>query len=122
MSRNRKWTHPFNRPLATKSSPKKAQTFKPIGESVPMGYGHNPLSFRRRLTPLGKWLRLERDHTPCPRLKAPLVAARGLRWAVVRIRLGGLTDLSMSIFRHVQNITLPAKANGEPIFIEEGLT
>ena len=38
--RNRKWTHPANRPLAAKSSPEEAQTFKPIGGSVPMGYGH----------------------------------------------------------------------------------
>ena len=38
--RNRKWTPPVNRPLAAKSSPEEAQTFKPIGGSVPMGYGH----------------------------------------------------------------------------------
>jgi len=65
-------------PLAAKSSPKEAQTFKSIGESVPMGYGHNPMSFRRRLMPLGKWLWLEKDHTPRPGIKPSLVAAGGL--------------------------------------------
>ena len=39
-SRNRKWTDLVNRPLAAKSSPEEAQTFKPVGGSVPMGYGH----------------------------------------------------------------------------------
>jgi hypothetical protein len=56
--RNRKWTHPADRPLALEPSPKEAQTFKPTGESLPMGFHHNPLSFRRRWMTLKKWLRL----------------------------------------------------------------
>ena len=57
-ARNRKWTHPANRPLAFEPSPKEAQTFKPIGESVPKGFYRNPLTFRRRFTAVKKWLRL----------------------------------------------------------------
>jgi len=45
-------------PLAFKPSPKQAQTFKPIEGSVPKGFHHNPLSFRRRWMALKKWLRL----------------------------------------------------------------
>jgi hypothetical protein len=30
----------------------------PIGGSVPKGFYHNPLTFRRRLFALKKWLRL----------------------------------------------------------------
>jgi hypothetical protein len=62
--RNRKWTLPANRPLASERSPEEAQTFKPIGASVPKGCRHNPLSFRCRFTALKRWLRLSRGHTP----------------------------------------------------------
>jgi hypothetical protein len=57
-ARNRKWTHLPNRPLAFEPSPTAAQTFKPIGGSVPKGLHHNPLAFRRRFIALKKWLRL----------------------------------------------------------------
>jgi len=57
-ARNRKWTHPANRPLAFEPSPKEAQTHKPIGGPVPKGLHHNPLTFRRRLGASKKWLRL----------------------------------------------------------------
>jgi len=57
-ARNRKWTFPANRPLAFEPSPNAAQTFKPIGASVPKGFYLNPLTFRRRLIAVKKWLRL----------------------------------------------------------------
>jgi hypothetical protein len=60
--RNRKWTPPANRPLAFEPSPEEAQTFKPIGDPVPKGCHHNPLSFRRRFMAPRKWSRLLRDH------------------------------------------------------------
>jgi hypothetical protein len=46
------------RPLAFEPSPKKAQTFKPIGGSVPKGFYRNPLTFQRRFAAVKKWLRL----------------------------------------------------------------
>src|SRR5512136_999625 len=56
--RNRKWILPANRPLALEPSPKEAQTHKPIVGYVPKGFHHNPMTFRRRLRALKKWLRL----------------------------------------------------------------
>ena len=45
-------------PLAFEPSPKEAQTFKPIGGSLPKGFYRNLLTFRRRFGALKKWLRL----------------------------------------------------------------